>query len=181
MEIHDIVPKLSKRLLGCRIKVTQENSLTKTIRFERRVERVEISDEEGFIELRLNKNVPSEYGLLKQRIIHFCPRTKTYRGIPGNPHHEQEHHIFKVEVVGLRYIAHMAELEDLGISVSGHDVRVIMFEKVLPRVVYPEYGKRIMEMFGSELKECARGFLQDSHLRITAKEKYVVDKYLSTD
>ena len=185
MQLEIILCELSPLLLRSRIKVTQKNSPTKTVRFERKVERVEVSEEEGFIELRLNKGVPNEYGLLKQRIIHFCLATKTYRGILKA--HESKHHIFKVEIVGLRYIDHIHEFEKFGIEISGHDIRVTMFKKLFDKlfekfgkpVIYPEHGKRITETFGGELKDCAREFLQDDRFSLAARERYVIEKYLS--
>jgi len=186
MQLEIILCELSPLLLRSRIKVTQKNSPTKTVRFERRVERVEISSKEkGFIELRLNKDVPSEYGLLKQSIIHFCPATKTYQGILKS--HKLKYHIFKVEIVGLRYIDHIHEFEKFGIEISGHDIRVMMFKKLFDKlfeksgkpVIYPEHGKRITETFGEELKDCAREFLQDNRFSLAAREQYVIEKYLS--
>ncbi len=185
MQLETVVHELSHLLLGSRIKVTQKNSPTETVRFERKVERMEISKEDGFIELRLNKDVPSEYGLLKQRIIHFCPTTKTYRGILKS--HKLKYHIFNVEVVGLQYINHTQEFEKFGVEISGHDIRVMMFKKLFDKlfeksgkpVVYPEHGKRITETFGEELKERMREFLRDDRFSLTARERYVMEKYLS--
>ncbi len=187
MEASQVIHELSRRFLGSRIKVTQINSPTETQRFERKVERVEISSEEGFIELHLNKDVPSEYGLRKRRIIHFCPKTKTYRGIPEDPHRQQEHHIFKIEIVGLRYIDRFQECEKFGVEISGHDIRVMMFKKLFDKlfeksgkpVAYPEGGKQIMEMLGEELKERAKEFLEDARFSLDPRERYVVEKYLS--
>lgn len=190
MEASQVIHELSRRFLGSRIKVTQINSPTETQRFERKVERVEISSEEefeGFIELHLNRDVPSEYGLRKRRIIHFCPKTKTYRGIPEDPHRQKEHHIFKVEIVGLRYIDHFQECEKFGIEISGHDIRVMMFNKLFDKlfkkfgkpVVYPEHGTRIMETLGEELKERAKEFLEDDRFSLDPRERYVMEKYLS--
>lgn len=187
MNVNRVLLELSRLLWGCRIKVTQTNSPTETQRFERRVECVEISREEGFIELYLNRDVPSEYGLLERRIIHFCPKTKTYRGIPEDPHRQREHHIFKVEIVGLLYIDRFQECEKFGIEISGHDIRVIMFNKLFDKlfkksgkpVVYPEDGKRIMETSGKELKERAREFLKDDRFSLDPRERYVMEKYLS--
>jgi len=186
MKLETVPHEFSRLFLGCRIKVTQINSPAQTIRFERKVERVEISDEEEFIELWLNKDVPSEYGLLKRRIIHFCLATKTYRGIPDNPHQQREHHIFKVEIVGERYPAHIKEFEEFGIEISGYDIRVIMFRRLFKKlfkesgkpVVYPEHGKRIMETFGEELRERAKEFLRDGRFSLTDNERYVMEKYL---
>lgn len=180
MKENQVLRELSQLILGCRIKVTQENSPTETMRFERKVERVEISDQEGFIELRLDKDVPSEYGLLKQRIIHFCPVTKTYRGILKT--RESKHHLFKVEIVGLRYVGYIEELEKFGIAIAGHDIRVIMFEKLFEKfgapVTYPKHEKRVMETFGEELKKRAAEFLQDNRFSLTDNEQYVMKKYL---
>ncbi len=188
MEANRVIHEFSQWILGRRIKVTQKNSPTETVRFERKVERVEISKEDGFIgfiELRLNIDVPSEYGLLKQRIIHYCSTTKTYRGILKS--HKLKYHIFKVEVVGPQYINHTQEFEKFGIEISGHDIRVMMFEKLFHKlfeesgrpVVYPEHGKRIMETFGEELKQYAREFLEDKRFSLASREQHVMEKYLS--
>lgn len=183
MTENSAVQKLSHLLCGGRIRATQINLSTQTTRFDRRVERVEMSQEEGFIEIWLTKEVPKEYGLTKGRIIYFCLATKTYRGIFDNPHRQQEHHIFKVEIVGLRYSRYIKELEGFGISISGHNIRVIMFEKLFekfgPPVVFPEHGKRIMETFGAELRARAADFLQDKRFSLTDEERYVIEKYLS--
>lgn len=182
VEYSTVIGELVELLRGCRIKVTQTNSPQETIRFERRVEGIYESDWDGFVEVRLNKDVPLEYGLLKRRIIHFCPSAKTWQGILKDRKHPN--HVFMVEVVGVRYPVYREPLEKFGIAVTGHDVRVIIFERLFqiykkPPIIYGKNKKPVPEILGAELKECARRFLNDARFSVSAQERYVIEKYLA--
>lgn len=179
MRNDEVTEALAALLVGCRLKVTQINAPREVRRFERRAEGVYDTDE-GFIGIRLNKDVSPEYGLLKKRrIIHFCPATKIWRGVDDD---KSFHAIFQVEVVGVRYLHRCKEFERFGIAVSGHDVRVIMFERLFEKfglpVVYGDHKKPVMEIIGGELRTSAIAFLDHRDVKLTEKEQYVIEKFL---
>ena len=173
---------------GSSLLITQIKCNEPRTRFERKVYALTIGENNTHIKVRFNKLIPQEYGLSKRRALYFFPDTARWRGVVYRDRYfdDPEQLTFKVEVIGVRYLSHSDMFKELGLSISGFNLRYLFFTKFfsicgLPNRLPDKTEARFMDVKGDELRAFAKDVLVKWNDLFTIEEQIMVAEYLNQD
>ncbi len=171
---------------GSSLLITQIQTKEPRTRFERKVYALTVGENNTYIKVRFNKLIPPEYGLSKRRALYFFPDTGRWRGVVHSNRYfdDPEQLTFKVEVIGVRYLTQPDMFKELGLSISGFDLRYLFFSTFFntcnaPNMLPDKTKVRFMDVKGDALRVLAKDVLMRWNSLFTLKEQAMVAEYLN--
>ncbi|MCR4330586.1 MAG: hypothetical protein NUV49_01760 [Patescibacteria group bacterium] len=173
---------------GSSLLITQIKPNESRTRFERKVYALTVGENNTYIKVRFDKLIPAEYGLSKRRALYFFPDTARWRGVLYSDRYfdAEEQLTFKVEVIGMRYLTQPEMFKELGLSISGFDLRYLFFEKFfgicgLPNMLPDGTAMRFVDTKGDTLRVFAKDMLSKWSDLFTIEEQLMIAEYLKQD
>ncbi|MEK7151849.1 MAG: hypothetical protein AAB773_00270, partial [Patescibacteria group bacterium] len=173
---------------GSSLRITQVKGKEPRTRFERKVYLLTEGENNTHIKVRFDKLIPQEYGLSKRRALYFFPDTARWRGVVYRDRYfdDPEQLTFKVEVIGVHYLREPDMFKELGLSVSGFDLRYLFFSKFFkicnaPNKLPDKTTVIFMDVKGDALRAFAKDVLVKWNDLFTIEEQIMVAEYLNQD